>query len=120
MSKDTIVLFEVLDFKENLTIKKLNLKVADIIIDVVNKSPTATITKFPKNVDDYYVEKIELLSGEKIMRYFRFRIYKNRINFHYIFLNELNNFSFEISYFNKNIEKLPYSLDINIKKKDYN
>ena len=120
MSKDTIVLFEVLDFKENLTIKKLNLKVADIIIDVVNKSPTATITKFPKNVDDYYVEKIELLSGEKIMRYFRFRIYKNRINFHYIFLNELNNFSFEISYFNKNIEKLPYSLDINIKKKDFN
>ena len=120
MSQDTIVIFEVLDFKENLTIKKLYLKVADIIIDVVNKSPTATITKFPKNVDDYYVEKIELLSGEKIMRYFRFRIYKNRINFHYIFLNELNNFSFEISYFNKNIEKLPYSLDINIKKKDYN
>ena len=120
MSKDTIVLFEVLDFKENLTIKKLNLKVADIIIDVVNKSPTATITKFPKNVDDYYVEKIELLSGENIMRYFRFRIYKNRINFHYIFLNELNNFSFEISYFNKNMGKLPHSLDINIMKKVYN
>ena len=59
MSQDTIVLFEVLDFKENLTIKKLNLKVADIIIDVINKSPTATITKFPKNTDDYYVEKIE-------------------------------------------------------------
>ena len=120
MSQDTIVSLEVLDFKENLLINKLNLKVADIIIDVENKFPTVTLTKFPKNADDYYVEKIELLSGEKIIRYFRFRIYKNKINFHYIFLNKLNNFSFEISYFNKNIEKLPHILDINIMEKNYN
>ena len=120
MSQDTIVLFEVLDFQENLLIKKIKLKIAEIYIDVNNKSPTAKVINFPKNADDYYVEKIELLSGKKIERYFRFRIYKNRINCHHIFLNKLNNFSFEISYFNKNIEKLPHKLDIKIKEDNYN
>ena len=120
MSQDTIVLFEVLDFQQNLLIKKIKLKIAEIYIDVNNKSPTAKVINFPKNADDYYVEKIELLSGKKIERYFRFRIYKNRINCHHIFLNKLNNFSFEISYFNKNIEKLPHKLDIKIKEDNYN
>jgi hypothetical protein len=78
MSQDTIVLFEVLDFQQNLLIKKIKLKIAEIYIDVNNKSPTAKVINFPKNADDYYVEKIELLSGKKIERYFRFRIYKNR------------------------------------------
>ena len=114
MSQDTIVHFEVLDFKENLLINNLKLKIANKGIDVKNKSPAVKITNFPKFADDYYVEKIELLSCTKVVRYFRFRIYKNRINCYHILLNELNNFSFEISYFHKNIEKLPHKLDLNI------
>lgn len=106
-SHDTTLTLIVLDYKENLLINKLNLKVANIFINVNNNYPTVKITNFPKNVDDYYVEKIELISNEKNKRYFRLRIYKNRINLHYILLNELNNFSFEIGYFNKTLLKQP-------------
>jgi len=120
MSVNTIVIFEVLDFKENLFIKKLFLKVANITVNVVNNSPTIEIKHFPKNVDDYYIEKVELISDEKIKRYFRLRIYKNKINFHGILLNELNNFSFEIGYFNKIYSKLPQTLDIKIGNNNYN
>ena len=119
-SHDTILTFGVLDFKENLLINKLNLKVANIFINVNNNYPSVKITNFPKNADDYYVEKIELIIDEKIKRYFRFRIYKNRINLHYILLNEFNNFSFEIGYFNKKLLKLPKSLDIQIRENNYN
>ena len=120
MSEETIIIFEVLDFADNLLINKLNLKVANIIINVENNNPTAIIKNFPKNVDDYYVEKIELISNEQIQRYFRFRIYKNRINLRYILLNELNNFSFEIGYFNIDSLKLPQILDIKIGNNNYN
>ena len=120
MSSDTIVTFIVLDFTENLLINKLILKFANIIINVVNNKPTVKIKNYPKNVDAYYVEKIELISDEQIKRYFRFRVYKYRTNLYYIFLNLLNNFSFEIGYFNKNIFKLPQTLDIKILNNVYN
>ena len=120
MSQDTIVTFGVLDFGENLLIKELFLKVAKIKIKVTNNTPTVKIQNFPKGADDYYVEKIELILDNKIKRYFRLRIHKNRINFHNIFLNKLNNFSFEIGYFNKNTSKLPKTLDIKIDKNNYN
>ena len=84
MSSDTIVTFIVLDFTENLLINKLILKFANIIINVVNNKPTVKIKNYPKNVDAYYVEKIELISDEQIKRYFRFRVYKYRTNLYYI------------------------------------
>ena len=120
MSEETILTLEVLDFNASLLINKLYLRVANIHIDITTKTPTIKIGNFPINVDDYYVEKIELISNEKTVRYFRLRIYKNRHNFHNILLNELNNFSFEIGYFNKNIAKLPKTLDIKIGKNKYN
>ena len=66
MSHDTIVTFIVLDFTEKLLINKLILKVTNIIINVDNNKPTVKIKNYPKNVDDYYVEKLELISDEKI------------------------------------------------------
>ena len=120
MSDKTIITFEILDFVDNLLINKLNLKVANIIINVDNNYPSVKLNNFPKNVDDYYIEKIELISNGQIKRYFRLRIYKDRINLYYILLNELNNFSFEIGYFNKNTLKLPMILDVKIGDKNYN
>ena len=119
MSQVTIVTFEVLDFCEKLLIDELFLRIANIRVKVTNNTPTVKIKNFPKNVDDYYIEKIELFSNKKIERYFRFRIYKNRINFHNILLNELHNFSFEIGYFNKNIPQLPQILEIKVGEKNY-
>ena len=115
----TKVVFLVLDFKKNLLINRIHLKVVNITIDVTDDSPKAVIKHFPKNADDFYVEKIELFSNEKLLRYFRFRIYKNQINFHNILLNQLNNFSFEIGYFNKNIQKIPNNLLVKIGDSNY-
>ena len=120
MSQETTLTFEVLDFKVKLLVNKLYLKIADIYIDVKDKSPTVIIYNFPKNVNDYYVEKVELISEKKVRRHFRLRIYKNTHNLHNIFLDELNNFSFEIGFFNKNNEKLPKTLNIKIKDNKYN
>ena len=120
MSQETTLTFEVLDFKVKLLVNKLHLKIADIYIDVKDKSPTVIIHKFPKNVNDYYVEKVELISEKKVRRHFRLRIYKNTHNLHNIFLDELNNFSFEIGFFSKNNEKLPKTLNIKIKDNKYN
>ena len=120
MSQETTLTFEVLDFKVKLLVNKLYLKIADIYIDVKDKSPTVIIYNFPKNVNDYYVEKVELISEKKVRRHFRLRIYKNTHNLHNIFLDELNNFSFEIGFFSKNNEKLPKTLNIKIKDNKYN
>jgi len=120
MSQETTLTFEVLDFKVKLLVNKLHLKIADIYIDVKDKSPTVIINNFPKNVNDYYVEKVELISEKKVRRHFRLRIYKNTHNLHNIFLDELNNFSFEIGFFSKNNEKLPKTLNIKIKDNKYN
>ena len=120
MSQETTLTFEVLDFKVKLLVNKLHLKIADIYIDVKDKSPTVIIYNFPKNVNDYYVEKVELISEKKVRRHFRLRIYKNTHNLHNIFLDELNNFSFEIGFFSKNNEKLPKTLNIKIKDNKYN
>ena len=120
MSQETTLTFEVLDFKVKLLVNKLHLKIADIYIDVKDKSPTVIIHNFPKNVNDYYVEKVELISEKKVRRHFRLRIYKNTHNLHNIFLDELNNFSFEIGFFSKNNEKLPKTLNIKIKDNKYN
>ena len=115
----TIVVFPVLDFTKDLLLNRIHLKVADITIDVTDNSPQVEINNFPKSADDFYVEKIELFSNEKFERYFRFRIYKNQTNIHNILLNKLNNFSFEIGYFNKNIQKIPKNLQVKIENEDY-
>ena len=115
----TIVVFSVLDFTKVLLLNRIHLKVADITINVTDNSPQAVIKNFPKSADDFYVEKIELFSNEKFERYFRFRIYKNQINIYNILLNKLNNFSFEIGYFNKNTQKIPQNLQVKIENKDY-
>ena len=115
----TKVVFFVLDFEKNLLIKRIHLKVFDITIDIINDSPQAVIKNFPKSVDDFYVEKIELFCNEKLERYFRFRIYKNQVNCHNILLNNLNNFSFEIGFFNKNSQKIPNNLLVKIGDKNY-
>ena len=43
MSQETTLTFEVLDFKVKLLVNKLHLKIADIYIDVKDKSPTVYI-----------------------------------------------------------------------------
>lgn len=115
----TKVVFVVLDYEKNLLINRIHLKVANITIDITNDSPQALIKNFPKSVDDFYVEKIELFTNEKLARYFRFRIYKNQVNCHSILLNKLNNFSFEIGFFDKNNKKIPDNLPVKIEDKNY-
>ena len=119
MSLVTQIVFGILDFTKDPLINRLELKIADVTIDINDDSPTAVIHNFPKNTDDFYVEKVELFSNNELKRYFRVRIYKDQVNFHSIFINELNNFSFEIGYFNKNTEKIPKTLPIKIKNKKY-
>ena len=119
MSQETIVIFRILDFNEKLLIKQLRLKNVNLKVNVDKESLKIKIKNFPKNVDDYYIEKLELLSDNAIKRYFRIKIYKNRINYRDILLNELNNFSFEISYFNRNQTNLPEKLNIKIKNSNY-
>ena len=119
MYQVTFVTFEVLDFCKKLLIDELFLRIANINFKVINNIPTVKIKNFPKNVDDYYIEKIEFKSNQKIIRYFRFKIYKNRVNLYYILLNKLNNFSFEIGYFNKDISKLPQTIEIKISENKY-
>ncbi len=63
MSHNTILTLKVLDYTDNLLIKKLFLRVANIAINVLNDSPTVQINDFPENIDDFYVEKIELLTN---------------------------------------------------------
>ena len=117
---NTTLILEILDFEESLLIKNLSLKIAKQDITVRNKNIlNIQIYNFPKNVNDYYIEKIELILNGDIKRYFRFRIYKNRISYYYIFLNKLSDNSFEISYFNKISENLPKILNITIEKKNY-
>ena len=119
MSHVTQIIFGVLDFTKIPLINRLVLKIAGVCISINDDYPTAVIHNFPKNTDDFYVEKVELYSNENLKRYFRLRIYKNQVNFHSIFVNKLNNFSFEIGYFNKNTEKIPKTLSIKIENKNY-
>ena len=119
MSLVTQIIFGVLDFTKIPLINRLVLKIAGVCISINDDYPTAVIHNFPKNTDDFYVEKVELYSNENLKRYFRLRIYKNQVNFHSIFVNKLNNFSFEIGYFNKNTEKIPKTLSIKIENKNY-
>ena len=119
MSHVTQIIFGVLDFTKIPLINRLVLKIAGVYISINDDYPTAVIHNFPKNTDDFYVEKVELYSNENLKRYFRLRIYKNQVNFHSIFVNKLNNFSFEIGYFNKNTEKIPKTLSIKIENKNY-
>ena len=115
----TKVVFLILDYEKNLLIESIRLKIADITIDITNDSPQAVIKNFPKGVDVFYVEKIELFINEKLARYFRFRIYKNQVNYHSILLNKLNSFSFEIGFFNNDGKKIPDNLLVKIGDKNY-
>ena len=44
---------------------------------------------------------------------------KDQVNYSYIKLNEINNKSFEIIYFNKKIENLPTQLNVKMNDKEY-
>jgi hypothetical protein len=100
-------------------INKLKLGIANQTLIVTSKTPKIKIKNFPKNVDDYYIEKIELISDDKIKRYFRLKIKKNKENYYQIFLNELNNYAFNIGYFNLNSIEIPNQLEVTIKEQNY-
>ena len=119
----TKIIFEVLDFKKensNPLVNELKLSIANISVNISDSHIDIPIINFPQNINDYYIEKIELRLENKIQRYFRLKIYKNRINYRSIFLNELHNYAFEIGYFDTNSEKLPKTLNVKIKDKTYN
>ena len=115
----TYLFLEILDFGKKLMINKLKLVIVNQILNVTSKTLKIKIKNFPKNVDDYYIEKIELISNDKIKRYFRFKIKKNKENYYQIFLNELNNYSFNIGCFNINSIEIPNQLEVTIKGKNY-
>ena len=93
--------------------------IANQTLIVTSKILKIKIKNFPKNVDDYYIEKIELISDDKIKRYFRLKIKKNKENYYQIFLNELNNYAFNIGYFNLNSIEIPNQLEVKIKEQNY-
>ena len=118
-ANQTFLSLEILDFEKNLLINKLKFVIANQTLIVTSKILKIKIKNFPKNVDDYYIEKIELISDDKIKRYFRLKIKKNKENYYQIFLNELNNYAFNIGYFNLNSIEIPNQLEVKIKEQNY-
>ena len=118
-ANQTFLSLEILDFEKKLLINKLKLGISNQTLIVTSKSLKIKIKNFPKNIDDYYIEKIELISDDKIKRYFRLKIIKNKENYYQIFLNELNNYAFNIGYFNPNSKEIPNQLEVTIKEKNY-
>ena len=118
----TYLVLEIIDYNKKLLIKKVELKLENVILDVNGKILTININNFPKNVDDYYVENLILYYEEKKKKKkinYRLRIKKDQINYSYIKLNEINNKSFEIIYFNKKTENLPSQLKVKMNDKEY-
>ena len=118
-ANQTFLSLEILDFDKNLLIKELKFVIANQTLIVTSKTVKIKIKNFPKNVDDYYIEKIELISDDKMKRYFRIKIIKNKVNYYQIFLNELNNYAFNIGYFNLNSKEIPNQLEVKIKEQNY-
>ena len=119
-SNQTFLCLVVLDYEKRLLINKLKLSIAGETFNPTKKDLKIKISNFPKNVDDYYIEKIELIVNDKIKRYFRLKIRKNKENYYQIFLSELNNYAFNIGYFNLNSNEMPNKLDVTIKGQNYN
>ena len=119
-ANQTFLCLEILDFEKKLLINKLKLGKAKQTFNPTKKDLKIKISNFPKNVDDYYIEKIELIVNNKIKRYFRLKIKKNKENYYQIFLSELNNYAFNIGYFNLNSKEIPSQLDVTIKGQNYN
>ena len=120
-ANNTLLTLKVMDFEENLLINKIKLCIYYKYIDINEESIEIKIDNFPENVNDFYVEKIELFLKEnpnEYKRHFRVKIRKGQNNIYGIFLNKLNNFSFEIIYFNK-ISNIPPNIVITADKKDY-
>ena len=61
----TYLVLEIIDYNKKLLIKKVELKLENVILDVNGKILTININNFPKNVDDYYVENLILYYEEK-------------------------------------------------------
>ena len=117
----TYLKLEIIDYNKQLLITKLELLIVKALLDVNNNILMIDINNFPANVDDYYVETLILYSeNPKKKISYRIRIVKNQINYSYIKLNEINNKSFEIMYFNKNINNLPSKLNVKINDIEYN
>ena len=117
----TYLKLEIIDYNKQLLITKLELLIVKALLDVNNNILMIDINNFPPNVDDYYVETLILYSeNPKKKISYRIRIVKNQINYSYIKLNEINNKSFEIMYFNKNINNLPSKLNVKINDIEYN
>ena len=117
----TFLTLKILDFQENLLINKIKLDVYNKFVYIRKKEIEIEIKHIPENVNDFYVEKIGLFLNNKpneYSQYFRIRIHKNQNNIYGIFLNKLNNYSFEIIYFNK-INDIPSSINIEIDKTTY-
>ena len=119
-SNQTFLCLIILDYEKKLLINKLKLSIAGETFNATEKNLKIQINNFPKNVDDYYIEKIELIANNKIKRYFRLKINKNKENYYQIFLNEINNYAFNIGYFNLNSNEIPNQLDVTIKGQNYN
>ena len=118
-ANQTFLCLEILDFEKKLLINKLKLGIANETFNATSKNLKIKIKYFPKNVDDYYIEKIELISDDKIKRYFRLKIKKNKENYYQIFLSELNNYAFNIGYFNLNSKEIPNQLHVVTKGQNY-
>ena len=116
----TFLRLEIIDYNKQLLITKLELLIERAVLDVNSNILMIDINNFPANVDDYYVETLILYSENPKQKInYRIRIVKNQINYNYIKLNEINNKSFEIMYFNKNINNLPSKLNVKINDKEY-
>jgi len=117
----TYLKLEIIDYNKQLLITKLKLLIEKVVLDINSNILMIDINNFPANVDDYYVETLILYSeNPKKKISYRIRIVKNQINYSYIKLNEINNKSFEIMYFNKNINNLPSKLNVKINDIEYN
>ena len=111
---------EIIDYTENMLIKKIKLYHEQSIINVNSGIIDIKIKKFPKNVDDYYVELIGLIAEDKkVKAKFNIRINKNKKNHQYILLNKIYGNSFEIMFFNKSKDQLKNTINIKMEDKEY-
>ena len=116
----TSLYLEIIDYNKNLLINEVQLKIQNSIYNVSSNILLIDINNFPTNVDDYYVENLILYCGNENREVnYRIRIMKNQVNYSYIKLNEINNNSFEIIFFNKNTKDLPSQLNVKINDKKY-
>ena len=111
---------EIIDYNKNLLINEIQLEIQNSIYYIDSNILLIDINNFQVNLDDYYVENLILYCGNENRKVnYRIRIVQNQVNYSYIKLNEINNNSFEIMLFDKNIKDLPSKLNVKINDKEY-